>query len=117
LAEDTITHLATTPERPEYVYIAPPQRPMGMRGGGPRLGVVPNYADEGEGLLLDGVSEGGPAAKAGVKAGDRIVSLAGQPVRNVNTYMVLMAGRKKGETIEVTVLRKGDKVSLKVVLE
>jgi hypothetical protein len=116
LSDDTITHLASTAERPDYVYIAPPKRPMGMRGG-PRLGVVPNYADESEGVLLDGVAEGGPAAKAGVKQGDRIIAIDGKSVKNLNSYMVLMAGQKKGQTIEVTVLRKGEKVNLKIALE
>jgi S1-C subfamily serine protease len=88
-----------------------------MRSNAPRLGVIPNYADENDGVLLDGVSENGPAAKAGLKAGDRIISLGGKPVRNVNSYMVLMGTQKKGDTLEVVVTRKGEKVTLKVVLE
>ena len=116
LSEDTITHLATAAERPEFVQIAP-KKMGGMRTNAPRLGVVPNYADEKDGLLLDGVTEGGPAQKAGLKEGDRILTLAGKPVRNVNSYMVLMGERKKGETFEVTVDRKGKQLTLKVTLE
>ncbi len=117
LSADTITHLAAAPTRPEYVFIAPPKAQGGMRAGGPRLGIVPSYSDEADGVVLDGVSEGGPAAKGGLKAGDRIVSLAGQPVRNINSYMVLMGGRKKGETIDVVVVRAKEKVTVKVTLE
>jgi Zn-dependent M28 family amino/carboxypeptidase len=55
-------------------------RTMGFRV---YLGTIPNYADSGDGLLLDGVRDDSPAAKAGIKAGDRIVKLAGRDVHNV----------------------------------
>ena len=67
--------------------------------------------------MLSGVSEGGVAAKAGLKEGDRIVELAGKTVKNLEGYMVLMAGHKKGETLEVGVLRDGKKMNVKIVLE
>jgi len=38
----------------------------------------PNYADAKDGLLLDGVRDESPASKAGLKAGDKIVKLAGR---------------------------------------
>src|SRR4030095_11886245 len=45
------------------------------RSGGFRvyLGTIPNYADSNNGLLIDGVRDDSPAAKAGLKAGDTIV--------------------------------------------
>ncbi len=46
------------------------------------LGTVPDYAESGvAGVMLSGVSAGGPASKAGVKGGDVIVELAGQEDR------------------------------------
>ena len=43
------------------------------------LGTIPNYSDgAGDVLLLDGVRDDSPAAKAGVKAGDKIVKIAGK---------------------------------------
>lgn len=117
LAEETATHLATRVERPEYVHIAPRLFGGGMRAGGPRLGVMPNYNDEKDGVLLDGVTAGGAAAKAGMLEGDRILTMGGKPVRNVNTYMVLMGAQKKGDTLEIEIERKGEKKTVKVVLE
>lgn len=116
LSEETLLHLATAPERPEYVYL-PPRSMGGLRSSGPRLGIVPNYAEDVEGVLLDGVTDGGPAAKAGLKAGDRIVAIGDKPVRNVNSYMVVMAAYKKGQALEVTFLRNGTKTTAKVLLE
>ena len=79
LTEELGAHLAAVPERPEYVKVAGPSLSPGASG--PRLGIMPDYGDDAEGVLLGGVSEGGPAAKAGLKEGDRIVDIAGQPVR------------------------------------
>src|SRR2546423_6540711 len=48
------------------------------------LGTIPNYADSYDGLLLDGVRDDWPAAKAGLKAGDKVVTLAGRDGKNVS---------------------------------
>jgi len=119
LTENVVEHLARVPDRPQYVKVTQPagSSSPGMTRGGPRLGIIPDYGDTAEGLLLSGVSDNGPAAKAGLREGDRIIELAGKSVNNINTYMVLMAAQKKGETIEVGIMRGGKKVRLKVVLE
>jgi len=75
---------------------------------------MPSYGDAGEGVLLNGVSEGGPASKAGLKEGDRIVEIAGKPVRDINVYMSLLATQKRGSPVEIGILRDGKKMVLKV---
>jgi len=62
-------------ERPVYVQT---KRTMGgMRGNIPRIGIMPgNYAETDKGVLVGGVSDGAPAAKAGLKEGDVIVEIA-----------------------------------------
>jgi S1-C subfamily serine protease len=81
------------------------------------MGIMPSYADEKEGVLLDGVTDNGPAAKAGLKADDRIVEIAGKPVKSVPGYMSIMGGFKKGDKIEVTVRRNGETKKINVTLE
>jgi hypothetical protein len=115
LTEEMVVQLLQAPERPEYVKSSEGGTPSGaQRMEGPRLGIQPTYGDDKEGVLLEDVSEGGAAAKAGLKAGDRIVELGGKPVKNLEGYMALMKGRKKGEAIEVGVLRDGKKMTIKV---
>ena len=75
---------------------------------------MPDYNDDKEGLLISSVVPEGPAAKAGLKDGDRIVEVAGKPVKNIQVYMVLMRDQKRDQPIEVTVLRGGKKINLKV---
>ena len=78
------------------------------------LGTIPNYADSNDGLLLDGVREDSPAAKAGLKAGDRIVKLAGRDVRNVYDYTYALGEMKAGQEYEVEVVRGSERLNLKL---
>ena len=78
------------------------------------LGTIPNYADSNDGLLLDGVREDSPAAKAGLKAGDRIVKLAGRDVRNVYDYTYALGEMKAGQEYEVEVMRGSERLILKL---
>jgi hypothetical protein len=112
MAEDIIARLATEADRPQFVKVSTPPGPGRVKG--PRLGIRPNYEDDKEGVLIDGVTEGGPADKAGLKAGDRIVEIGGRAVRNLNGLMVLMAQQERGRAVEITVQRGGKRVPLKL---
>jgi len=79
------------------------------------LGTIPNYADSSNGLLLDGVRDDSPAAKAGIKAGDKIVKLAGREVRNVYDYTYALGEMKPGQEYEVELMRGGERLKLKIV--
>jgi S1-C subfamily serine protease len=65
-------------------------------------------------LLLDGVREDSPAAKAGLQAGDRIVKLAGRDVRNVYDYTHTLSEMKADNEYEVEVLRGTTRLTLKL---
>jgi hypothetical protein len=86
-------------------------RTMGFRV---YLGTIPNYADSGDGLLLDGVRDDSPAAKAGIKAGDRIVKLAGREVHNVYDYTYALGEMKAGQEYEVELLRGAERMKLRI---
>ena len=72
-------------------------------------GTIPDYASEVEGLLLGGVMEGGPAAEAGLEAGDVIVEFAGQTIANIYDYTYALDAVKIDEPIEVVYLRDGER--------
>lgn len=117
LAQEVITQLATQEKTPEYLVVRTASGGGGTRPDGPRLGIMPAYDDQGDGILIENVSEGLPAAKAGLKAGDRLMSVAGKPVKNIQAYMQTMGSQKKGETIEVTITRNGKTETIKVKLD
>src|SRR5205823_12524760 len=88
------------------------------RPQGPRLGIRPgNYESEDGGVLVDGVTPGGAAEKGGVKDNDIIIEIGGKPVKNIGGYMTAMSAQKVGTPVEVVVLRKGTKMTLKVTPE
>lgn len=115
LVAEVVAQLAEVKERPAYVKVASSDIHAGPSG--PRLGIRPDYGDDKEGVLVGGVSDGAPAAKAGLKDGDRITSLGGTPVKNLTHYMELMAKFKKGDTVEVGILRAEKKMTVPVKLE
>jgi len=78
------------------------------------LGTIPNYADSNDGLKLDGVRDDSPAAKAGLKAGDRVVKMAGREVKNVYDYTYALGEMKAGLEYEVEVLRGTQRLTLKI---
>ncbi|MCS7166289.1 MAG: M28 family peptidase [Gemmatales bacterium] len=116
MGEELIAHLATVRPRPEYVAVAQPAKPGATPGRGPRLGIMPNYEDTKEGVLVEDVLPESPAAKAGIQRGDRIVEIAGKPVNHLTAYMAIMAGFKAGDKIEITVLRGEKKLKLQAEL-
>ncbi|MEO5675214.1 MAG: M20/M25/M40 family metallo-hydrolase [Chitinophagales bacterium] len=79
-----------------------------------RLGIVPDYSFEGNGLRVDGVNEGEPASKAGILKGDVIISLGDYTVTDIYAYMHALAAHKKGDTAPVKILRNSQEIQLKV---
>lgn len=81
------------------------------------LGTIPNYADSNDGLKLDGVRDDSPAAKAGLKAGDKIIKMAGRDVKNVYDYTYALGEMKAGQEYEVELIRDGQRMTLKITPE
>ncbi len=81
------------------------------------LGTIPNYADSNDGLKLDGVRDDSPAARAGLKAGDKVVKLAGRDVKNVYDYTYALGEMKGGQEYEVVVLRDGQRLTMRITPE
>lgn len=81
------------------------------------LGTIPNYADSTDGLLLDGVRDDSPAAKAGLKAGDRIVKIGNREVKNVYDYTFALGEMKAGQQYVVELMRGSEKLTLKITPE
>jgi Zn-dependent M28 family amino/carboxypeptidase len=78
------------------------------------MGVMPDYVFEGEGMRIDGVTDGKPAAKAGIQKGDVVVRLGTSKVKDVMEYMKALSAFKKGDSTEVEVMRDGKSVVLPI---
>lgn len=101
--------IATGTTVPDYVEQKKPQETTG-RGFRIYLGTIPDYSQgDAVGVKLSGVSPVGPAAKAGVLAGDIIVKLGGKEIKNIYEYTDILAALKIGEATDISV-KRGDKI-------
>ncbi|MDP9303542.1 MAG: trypsin-like peptidase domain-containing protein [Actinomycetota bacterium] len=71
----------------------------------------------GNGLYVGSVSAGGPAANAGIDAGDVIVSVDGYATSTINLLSSVLAGLKPGQQVSVVVKHQdGRQATLQVML-
>jgi S1-C subfamily serine protease len=77
------------------------------------LGVVPDYAFEGSGMRIDGVSDGKPAQKAGFKPGDVVIQIGEHKVTDMMSYMKALGKFSKGDKAVVTIQRGEEKIERK----
>ena len=71
------------------------------------MGIMPDYTFTGNGVHVDGVSEGRPAQKAGIQKNDVILQLGDHPVSSVEAYMQALGKFKKGDKARVK-LKRGE---------
>lgn len=101
------------PARPTY-KVAQSSNQGGRAQFNVTIGVVPGYGETNDGMLLDGVRDGSPAAIAGIKAGDKIVKFAGREIRNVQDYTFVLGELKADTEYEIVVKRGAETLTLKV---
>ena len=66
---------------------------------------------------VQAVTDGGPASKAGVKAGDSIVSFNGKAVNNNYSLLGYVRASAMGDKVKLTVVRGGNTMDLEVTLD
>ena len=78
------------------------------------LGIMPDYTDHGDGLHIDGVTENRPAHAAGIVEGDILVKIGDCEIKEVYGYMDCLAKLTVGDEKDVTVMRNGKPITMKV---
>ncbi|MEP0841917.1 MAG: M28 family peptidase, partial [Phycisphaerae bacterium] len=108
--------LAGARGRPTYTPAKPREAPR--TGLKVRLGVLPSYAqDDRPGMLIEGTSPGSPAAKAGLREGDRLLRIGDQEVNDVYGLMDALARYNPGDTARLSIVRGDKKLELHVTFE
>ena len=105
---------------PSYARSAPAPAMSGdSRGYGAWLGTIPDFSAmeaQGGGVKLADVRAGSPADKAGIKGGDVLVGMAGTKIENLYDMTYALQDHKPGETVDVVVLRGGERLTLRATL-
>jgi putative serine protease PepD len=81
------------------------------------LGVgLTDRTDGGQGAVIANVESGSPADQAGIKDGDIVVSINGQPVTGRAGMIAVVRDAEPGETISITIERSGKTVTVEATL-
>jgi S1-C subfamily serine protease len=78
------------------------------------LGIMPDYLYDGRGVKVEGVVKDKPAEKAGIRAGDVILSIGENLTPDMTAYMKALAIYQKGDTAAVKLLRNGQELVVQV---
>ncbi|GEM_PF-3032241 len=100
--------------------VVTPQRPV---PDAPALGEVrltayvgAKLGDAENGALVSEITPGAPAESAGLKSGDLIVALDGEPVANSQQVSTAIASKKPGDRVNFLVIRQGKNLKITVTL-
>jgi hypothetical protein len=120
LVADTALHVAALPEKPAFVAVAEPQPAQDSGHGsgyGPYFGSIPDFGQIESGVRFSGVRPDSPAAKAGLKAGDVLTQFGVEAIKNLYDFTDALRRSNVGDVVEVTVLRDGKPLTVRVRLE
>jgi DNA-binding transcriptional MerR regulator len=101
--------------RPDFVKVEEPAQRNVPRSR-VTVGTVPEFGYNGNGYKVSGVTEGGPAAKGGMIAGDIIIKFGSKTVNNIYDFMYAMGEYSPGDKVDVVVQRDGKEVTLNLEL-
>ena len=90
------------------------QTASSLRSGGVTMGIMPDYTFSGAGVRCDGVTDGRPAQKAGLKAGDVIIKIGEHSVSSMDSYMQTLGKFQKGEKAKVKFKRGNEEMETEV---
>jgi len=107
--------VAKADDIPDYIKQQPGDKAGRQRTSSVYLGTLPDYAaNDAGGALINGVTDGGPAAEAGIQGGDLIVEIAGSKVGNIYDYSHALDSLKVGEPVKLVVLRDGERKTMQL---
>ncbi len=105
-AADLLGEWRTMP-RPEYARSGPYNRTKTLWSGAPSTGVLIDYADKRDGVVVGSIVKGTPAEKAGLTKGDRITAVGGKPVKDAAAFLALTRALQPGTKVALAVVRDG----------
>ncbi|MCK7524546.1 MAG: PDZ domain-containing protein [Ignavibacteriales bacterium] len=87
-----------------------------MTGTKVYVGTVPDFAGEVDGYKLGGVTDGSPAAKAGLQAGDIITQFGDKKISNIYDFTYALGNYVPGDKVKVLVKRGEEELTFDIEL-
>jgi len=107
-------------EEPFQVTIEGAARPAAAATSSARRGVsfgsIPEYGYDQGGMLLAGVSEGSPAERAGLRAGDVLIRIDEHAIENTRGFANVLKILEPGQKVLAVVRRDGRELELRVTV-
>ncbi|MBK7630186.1 MAG: M28 family peptidase [Ignavibacteriales bacterium] len=101
--------------RPDYISVE--RKDTGkMMGTKVYVGTVPDFAGEVDGYKLGGVTDGSPAAKAGLQAGDIITQFGDKKISNIYDFTYALGNYVPGDKVNVLIKRGEVELTIEVEL-
>lgn len=99
-------------------YLAVERKDTGrMTGSRVWVGTIPDFAGDVEGYKLGGVTEGSPAALAGLKAGDIIIMFGDKKISNIYDFTYAIGNYKPGDKVKVIAKRAEEEIEVELELK
>jgi serine protease Do len=111
----TVGVMSVAARTPPPVVARGPRRPINVRPNTDYLGLY--VTPDGKAVKVRRVAFQSAAAKAGVKADDRILSIQGTAVTDQSSLLALLGKMKPGDLVTIKLVRSGKELELKAKLE
>ena len=80
------------------------------------MGVTVSSASNGQGAVVQSVTEGSPADEAGIEKGDIITAVNGEKITSASGLIAWTSKSKAGDVLTLSIIRGGENIELKVTL-
>jgi len=101
--------------KPDYLVVE--RKDTGrMTGTKVWVGTIPDFAGNVDGYKLSGVTDGSPAAKAGLQAGDIIIKFGDKKITNIYDFTYAIGNYVPGDKVDVVVLRGENEMNFNIEL-
>ena len=112
---DVALTIVNSETRPDYISVE--RKDTGkMTGTKVYVGTVPDFAGEVDGYKLGGVTDGSPAAKAGLQAGDIITQFGDKKISNIYDFTYALGNYVPGDKVNVLAKRGEEELTFEIEL-
>jgi hypothetical protein len=112
---DVAMNIIQAESKPDYLAVE--RKDTGrMSGSRVYVGTVPDFAGDVDGYKLGGVTDGSPAATAGLKAGDIIIKFGEKKISNLYDFTYAIGDFVPGDKVNVVVTRGNEELTFEVEL-